>query len=76
VRENGHLGHNGFSSIYLSDAGYTQTAIGPQRAVPVLSEMGAMTTADAWLGRSGAWMLLSPAFASAVLRWDLLAASV
>lgn len=75
LMEVSHSAYHGFFSIYLSEAGYSKTAIGPLTALPVLCEIGAMTVADAWLRRSGARILFGLAFASAAVRWSLLAAS-
>jgi PPP family 3-phenylpropionic acid transporter len=75
LMEISHSAYHGFFSIYLSEAGYSKTAIGPLTALPVLCEMAAMMVADAWLRRRGGRTLLSLAFACAALRWSLLAVS-
>jgi PPP family 3-phenylpropionic acid transporter len=75
LMEVSHSAYHGFFAIYLSEAGYSASAVGPLVALPVLCEIAGMYFADGWLRRYGARTLLAVSFGVAAVRWSLLAAS-
>jgi PPP family 3-phenylpropionic acid transporter len=74
LMELSHSGYNGFFAIYLSESGYSKSAIGPLLALPVLSEILALLVADQWLARWGTRTMFGVSLSAAVVRWLLLAA--
>jgi MFS transporter, PPP family, 3-phenylpropionic acid transporter len=75
LMEVSHSAYNGFFAVYLSESGYSNTWLGALLALPVLSEIVAMMFADRWLARRGPQMMMAAAFATAGVRWLILAST-